>query len=454
MAEPIQITGAARQGSVGTVIRSGQILDVDESAEFKGSNWTGTPTRIGTCQRMARDSRVRRADQSQTMPIRRAIWAMNPGAEEPRAVEAAAYAHWNFFARLDWDTFVRQSCSDAQFGSAVFEATDDVVDLPVGKFPLHPGGGRGIAFTGLHHIPRWSIKEWDPDPLDRTKLRSVVQWPEIHNGASGVPARIDGNRIIRFSFDQDGGNFDGFPLWRSAAAAWKIKITLRVLDAIRHERQGLGVPTIELPPEAKDEDIAKAEEILAEMRAHDKGFIILPNGFKFSWTAGGTSTNMAEAIAYCDREIEFVFGASFLSLGSSGAGPGSYALSSTLDGQHELIIETRALERANKLYRGSEGWSPIERLIRLNYGPDVALPIPVVRNLPTRDWSGAMPVVRDLIAQKAIIVDKPLRVFIREVLTLPQEDPTTAEPNRDPSPPPAGAPPPPPPPAPPEEAKP
>lgn len=423
-------SGSVRQGNAGTVILSGRVRDVEESPEFRGENWYGTPTKIGFAQIMARDARVRRCDYSYSAPIRRATPGMDPGADDPRAREAAAFAEWAFFKRLPWDDFVRLSLTDSQYGAVCFECTDDVVDLPAGKFPLHPGGGRGIVYTGLHHVPRWSIFAWEPRADNPTELAAVVQWPDLTGKGKASP-RIDGSRILRFTYDQEGGNFDGFPLWRSAAASVLIKRQLRILKAIWHERTGLGTPMIELPLDAKEGDVEKAEEILAEMRAHEKGYLVLPNGFKFSWSSGGATTNMDEAIAYCDREIEFAFGANFLSLGS-GPGPGSYALSSTLDGHHELMVETRALERLNKLSRGSDGWSPLRRLIDLNYGPDVALPEPVLRDLPTNDWSSSMPIIRDLIAQKAITIDQPLRAFIRRVFKLPPEDPTTAAESREP----------------------
>lgn len=416
------VTGPSRQSSPGTELYAGRVRSVEESPEFSGDRWWGTPSRRGFAQVMACDSHVRRCDMSYSAPIRRATLGMDPGARDARAVEAASFAEWALFERVAWDQFVRQSLTDWQFGSAVFEVLDDVEELPRGKFPLHPGGGRGVVFTAFHHLPRWSIDRWEPSASNPTQLAAVVQHAPLYSERGAKPPRIDAARILRFTFDQEGGNFDGFPLWRSCAADVLVKRTLRIIKAIWHERAGVGLPTITLPENATPADEERADEILAELRAHEKGFLRLPNGFVFEWKQGGATTNLDEAIAYCDRSINFCFGANFLDLGSPGTGPGSYALSSTLDGHHELSVEARAIERLSALARGSDGWSPLRRLIDLNYGPDVALPVPVLRDLPTHDWSSAMPVIGTLVAQGIIRNDHSLRAHVRRAMKLPTED--------------------------------
>ena len=72
-----------------------------------------------------------------------------------------------------------------------------------------------------------------------------------------------------------------------------------------------------------------------------------------------------------------------------------------------------------------DGWSPVERLTRLNYGEEVAVPQLVTRNMPTRDWSRVLPVIHNLSTSGVIRSDEKLEGFIRDVLRLPQRDQAT-----------------------------
>lgn len=414
------------RGGAGTSIHSGILTDDDENAEVRGSRWYGEPGRIGWSQKMMRDPHVRQAHASRVDPLLGALWDFEPASEAPVDLEAAALARWVFFDRLSWTEFLRRVLLFHRDGFSLFEVTDDVVAIPRERFPLHPGRGRGIAITGFHHRPAWTLHGWLQSKRDPTQLDGIEQYLQGSDvedpGFTTIPAEM----LLRFTQEQEGANFAGFATNRSAFGPWKVKRMLMVLEAIMHERMGVATPMITLPEGVgpEDEEVDAAYQILAEMRSHEKGSMVLPGGFKFEWSQGGQNTNIRETIEACNRDIAFNGASGFKLLGLSG-GSGSYALAQSQQGSYELSLEGDASFVCDKINLGSDGWSPVERIIRLNYGPDVGIPKLVVRNMPTRDWSKVLPLVAQLKTADIIRADDAFEVFMRWVLRLPRRDTKT-----------------------------
>ena len=206
-----------------------------------------------------------------------------------------------------------------------------------------------------------------------------------------------------------------------------MKLAFQIIESIRHEKCGVGVPTIRLPDGAVDEDIDAAQSILAELRAHSKGYLILPSGYDFTWEtiSSGDGTAINESIERCNRDIAVNVGAGFMLLGLTGK-TGSFALATSQQGQFEIGLEGDARFIADVFNSGADGWSPIERIVRMNYGSDVRLPRMVVHQLPTRDWSKILPVVHNLTMSGVLTADDVTEGFVRQVLRMPPRDPTTA----------------------------
>ncbi len=139
----------------------------------------------------------------------------------------------------------------------------------------------------------------------------------------GKPSQIEipGDKILRFTLKQEGDNYEGTSTLRSAYKHWYIKDTLYKLEAVKHERQSIGIPKITLPSTATPEDADEAENIVANLRATEKGYIILPNSdwhFEFANMGADTTSNVQESIAHHNREIAKNILAQFLELGASG----------------------------------------------------------------------------------------------------------------------------------------
>lgn len=421
-AERLHTTAA---GGAGTTISLGQIEDLDPNAEVRNEAWYGDVHRMGLASQMMRDGHVRMSVDAIVGPLLAASWGFKSPTKDPVDVEAARFCEWALFESSPWERLVRIGATGyIRDGASLFELTEKVVDVPAARFPLHPGAGRGSIYAGFHQRALSTVHDWEQDPSDPTRLAGVVQEiPGSDAEPMGYP-RIDVQRdlLLRLTWDQEGANFAGFAPLRSAYGAWKMKKILMLLDMIRHEREGTGIPTMEYPRDATDDEKALVDEILQKVRAHHQAYIKLPEGFAFKFsTTTGQSTGIAEAIERCNRDIAYNLGVAWMLLGVAGK-TGSWALSDTQRGQYILLLERHARFWEATFNLGSDGWSPVERLVRLNYGPSVSIPRLEARNMPTKDWSTILTMVPQLKSAGALRIDQPLREQIRNILDFGPED--------------------------------
>src|SRR5687767_5325060 len=98
--------------------------------------------------------------------------------------------------------------------------TDDVVPINKELYPLHRGNGRAIMPTGFHHRPASTIREFYARPNFPEQLDYFEQWISGSDTEASGFRRIDGERLIRWTLDQEGSGFTGLALLRSAQGAW------------------------------------------------------------------------------------------------------------------------------------------------------------------------------------------------------------------------------------------
>ncbi len=412
-------------GKAGTSVRDGFIEDVDQNTEVRNEKWYGEPGKIGIASKMMRDSHVRLSFGCIANPIIGALWDFKPADKSQLAFEIADFLRYNFFEKIYWSQTLRHALLYIRDGFSLLEETDDVAPISKERFPLHPGNGYGICLTGMHYRPSWTVRRWYQSKYNPAQLESVEQWITGSDVEDSGFIRIPADRLVRFTWEQEGANYAGFAPLRSAYGPWKVKLLLLIVEAIRHEREHTGVPTLNLPEGATNDLIEEAQQILAELRAHEKGYLILPNGYEFKFSTTETTTDIGSTIERCNRDIAHNMGSAFMLLGAQGS-QGSYALASTQRGQYEIGLENHARFVEECFNVGQDGWSVIKRIVVLNYGEDAPVPRLVARNMPTRDWSKILPLVHNLTMSKHITPDDVTEQFIRDATFMPPHDPSTA----------------------------
>ena len=417
----------ARGGS-GTRINSGFIDDLDPNTEVRGPKWYGEPTKLGIADRMIRDPQVRASVHYVRDALMAAKWKFKAASKSEIDREAAAYLNWCLIERMPWRTFVGRTVSGyMRAGFALSEVTDDYITLPKKRFPLHALGDVGLVPTGLHSRPSWSVFQWVQSKRVSSQLAGIRQWiPGSDTEQAGIKF-VKADRLIRMTYDQEGANFAGYAPLRSAHGPWKIKKALEIIDAIKHERTGVGIPKIKLGPDADEEDIAAAEMVGAELRANERGFLTMPDGWDAEWLGAGEaeSSDINKAILRQNIEIAMNVVAGNMLLGLSGPS-GSFALSNTQDGARHLHVDGHAALFTDTINCGQDGWSLPERLTRANYGTAAGVPTLQARLLPTRPWIKIVAETVKAAAAGAITMDDQLEDDIREALEWGPHDPSTA----------------------------
>lgn len=417
-ARPNQIGGA------GTAIWAGDIVDLDPNTALRGALWYGQPSKLGICDEMMRDPHVRRSVSYIYSPLLGANWCMKPASSEPIDREVADYARYAIIESVKWDRFLKQCVTDyGKAGFSLWEMTDDFRRIPAARFPLHPGGGAGVVVTGMNHRKPSTLWQWHQSKTHPEQIEAISQFVQGSDVEQTRLQRIPADRLLRFTWDQEGADFDGFAPLRSVYQPWKIKRLLVAINSIRHERLAIPVPTVVAPETASEADMAAVETLLAELRANEKSYLLLPSGFtvSFEGITQSDGTDLGAEIERCNRDIAYNVSAGHMMLGLSTAS-GSFALAESQAGQYHLESEGHARFVESVFNQGSDGWTPIERIVRLNYGPDVALPRLEARHLPTRNWESVVKMLNDSVRSGLIVADDALEQEARDALMVGPAD--------------------------------
>jgi len=424
---PTEVRSRAIGGS-GLGIFAGTIDDwADENTKTQGDRWYGSPGLIGEGQKMLADPHCRRARDAVADSICSAVWEFEDG--EPEVVDFCRHA---FFERAPWAEWVGGVVRGyVRDGFAIREITDDVRPVSRDRFPTL--GGKAVIITGMHDRPAWSVIRWGQSKLDPAKLEWVEQQLQGSDVESATTIKIPADRLLRFTWEQESANFEGYPIFRSAWGPWMAKRLLMRVELMSHEKNHLAQPFITLPTGADaataEDEITKLATAMAQFRAHENGYYFLPGGYSVDFKSGTANTPIQQTIDRLNFDIAHAVAAGFMLLGSKGTA-GSYALAQTQSGQFELSLNKHARFIENVFNAGQDGWSPVERLVRLNFGLDTVVPRLVARNMPTVDFLKVLPVLTQAKLAGLIKADETTEDFIRRVTHAPKRGVTEQYDNR------------------------
>lgn len=362
------------------------------------------------------DAQVQATLLAMELPIRGTHWFVEPGetvgeggeteiTDEDRAI--AEFVEDALFRRMDqtWDDFLRQALTMLPFGFSVFEKV------------YKEEGGKIYVERLAQRLAR-TVWEWKWNP--ETRKRDIVQQIEGNDEGKPFTVTIPAGKCLVFSYRREGDNFAGVPVLRSAYKHWYIKDQLYKFEAVKHERQAVGVPILTLPDGATDADKSEAVTILQNLRASEQGYVVLPSQawkFEFANMGSGTTSDVKDAIAHHNREISKNILAQFLELGSAGAS-GSYSLSQDQSGIFMLSLTSIARQIAETVNR-----ELVPQLVELNFD------VPDNRNFPTLkfsklgdvDYSELATSLATLASAGLIVPDEETEEHVRKVFDLPKK---------------------------------
>ncbi len=382
-------------GQSGTLIFNGIITNEEYNRELVGKS------ALKIYDRMRRsDGTVAAAVRVCRLPIQSASWTMEAASDSAEDIKIADFVRQNLFnnENFEFSELLREVLSFFEFGHSVFE----LVWNPEYTYENTP-------FIGLSKVAS-------------RKQTSIQSW-EIEGGKPGITqntlttggvARIPMEKLLVFTFDKEGDNYEGISLLRPAYKHWYIIDSLYKIDAIRHERQGLGIVEVIHPDGASEEDIRKAEELARAARANEEANIRHGKDwtFEFMDMKAGTTSNPMESVAHHDAKIVKSVLAPFLNYGADKSG-GNRALSA--DSSKLFIL---ALEAAAKLVASGFNRQVVKRMVDMNF---------TTKNYPTLSFGKLSDdnvvelseAVGKLVTANALTPDADMEQSLRVVLGLP-----------------------------------
>jgi len=394
-------------GGTGTIIVGGILSNVDYNPDL-----TGTQRVLLYDEMRKGDATVRAALLAVKLPILSANWYIKPYAADnkadptPQDKEIADFIEQQLFSTMiiTWNDWLRQCMLYLDYGSMMFEKVFQM--LPDGKI-----GWKKFAPRLTQTIYRWRM----PD----NATEGITQILPT-GGIRGIPKW----KLLPFVNEQEGEDYEGISIMRGAYQPWYFKQSMYRIDAIATERQGLGIPYVKVPPGASEQDRAKVDELLRNLRANEQANIQVPVGWEIGFMDmhGGTSQikDASKMILHYDRQISKSVLAQFIELG--GQSTGSFALSAN---QSELFL--LSLQSHAKKIRETLNNDAIKELVDLNFQvqPD-KYPTLEFSRIGTVDFEKlSMALFR--LAQGGLITASPeLEKYLAEAMSLPEPIQDTA----------------------------
>ena len=347
------------------------------------------------------------------LPILGAKWFVEPASEDPQDKMIADFVEKCLMelSETGWQDFLRQSLLMLDFGYMVFEKVFQVVEYEYDGDDLKVPRKEYIGWKKFAaRLPK-SIYRWEMSPDKATgKARAGVTQILPQGGTPEIPMES----LLLFINNKEGDNYNGVSILRNAYKHWYFKDNFYKLDAIGFEKQSVGIPTLALPDGFDDKDKERAEELLSNIRANEKMFMVYPNSwvFDFADMKGHSLKDPSNAIEHHDQLILKSVLAQFLNLGGSKTG-GSRALSAD---HSDIFFE--ALKATARHLSDVINKHAIPQLVDLNFN---------VTNYPKLSFAkigkvdlqayGSM--LNSLATSGLITPDKTLEEYLREQLELP-----------------------------------
>lgn len=253
------------------------------------------------------DHQVRAVLSAITLPIRQADYYVEPGCKSAEDVEIAKVLEDALLREMTitWDDTVRHALLMLPFGFSPLEKVYEMRDGLVLPRKLDP------------RLPR-SVHRWEFNQ-EKRRLTHMVQLDSM-----GQEHPIPIEKLVIFSTDREGDNWEGMSILRPAYKSWYIKDKLERINGIMHDRWGAGIPSLTPPKSVArgSEEWNAAVELLEQLHAGEKGYVLKPEGWLFEVLGGqkGQGTDVLGSIKYYDESIAKAMLAMHINLASAEKG--------------------------------------------------------------------------------------------------------------------------------------
>lgn len=393
------------------------------------------------------DGDVRQVVQIVLNPIIAGTWTVNPygGKESSKEDQAIAKdVEWMLFEgmRPGLRGHLRQSLPVLlRSGFVPFEKWWSTTTYN-GKSVIVPSTGLRIPRT----IDKW---EENTDGSLRRIRQFLVTNKAAVTGREGTPIQgsgpatdyfvwYDAQDLVYYVIGDEGDNWEGVSLLRPAYKHWYLKDKIERIDAVAQEREALGVPICYPPLGASDTQLDAMEQVLANMRSNDQGYIVAP-GPKASagapegqgwlievigYERTGSGRDPMPSLEYHTQKIAAAFISEFLRLGHGQSGARATA-------QVQVDPFLVSVEAITSIVEDVINDQIVAPFVAYNYPNAENLPELRMSQVDSTSLTQLADFVLKLTQVGALIPDDDLEAYLRERADLPPVDPTASRKNTD-----------------------
>ena len=332
-------------------------------------------------------------------PVKALSYHVQPASDAPKDVEVAEFIDGQLFDVLRWKTTLTEILTFQEFGFSLFEKV--------------------YAFGPVKGVDRVYIKK-----LAFRKQTSIAKWVAANDkpgvtqyDPTGKTLPIPLDKLVVFTNEQEGDNYEGVSVLRAAYKHWYYKDRYYQIDAIAQERQGLGVVKIKQPQNANPAHVENAHVQARALRAAEEGFIDEPNGWDINFMDMKASSikDPTPMIDHHDRKIPDSVIAGLMMLGST-SGSGSRAV-----GETQLKIFEHLIKFYGDFVADTINRYLIKPLVDLNFN------VTEYPQLKAGDVSGeSLTVLAEslskLISAGVIVPTDEDEAYLRGILRLPERE--------------------------------
>jgi Protein of unknown function (DUF935) len=375
-------------------------------------DWRILGTRVEIIDEMRKtDAQVQAILLACKMPILMCKWHVedpDPGMGKKPTEEQkmmAEFVRKNLFGmKAPWVQMLYDMLSYLDFGFWVGEKVFMIKDYQ---------GEKRIWLKKIAPRHQSTIEKWNV--ADDGGIISITQNATDTDGRY-TERTMSAERVVVLTLNKEAGNWEGQSLLRAVYKHWYIKDKLYRIDAIAHERHGVGIPKIKVPTGATKADYATVKKILENLRAHEKGYVLEVEGFDTSFMEFKTNVlRPLESIKHHDEKMAAAVLANFMNLGFSASGSRATA-------QTTSTLFLASLQSYNEYICGIFDRHVIQPLVEYNWGVQDAYP--TLRATPT----GGMDIekfgrtMQAMSQSKMLWTDHRVVNHIHRYLGLPQPD--------------------------------
>lgn len=390
---------AKEQGTSGVVFSGGVIFAEDYNPQLNGKR------AIKIYEQMRRsDATVNAALDAIKLPIQNADFIVDPASDDAADQEVADFVYDCLHHVIDWDKYLTEALTFLDFGYCVHEMVFE---------PREINGQLRIALVKLGYRKQTTIEAWETED----HKPGITQ-----RDAEGKAHSIPEVKLVRLTRKQEGDNYQGISILRTAYRHWYIKDKLYKIDAMGHERHSLGVLDVTTPKGAQEKDKKKMRQLARNLRANQESYLEHPEGWvvQFLDNKANSMRDIEPSINHHDRQIMKNVLAQFLEIGSSGSS-GTRNVSEDQSRLFEQGVQTVARQLVTALQN-----TVVRALVDLNYTnrPYPTLRVPKISddNIPVISEA-----VNKLVAAGVLHPTKGDENTVRRMVSFPELDDETLE---------------------------